>query len=144
MIGLDYQPCAACIIWFGDKLMLTERKTKVFNGYMGVVGGKIDAGETVLQGLNREIEEETDYHCVNPIRLFDCYMVPEYQHKIFVFDASEPKDNFGWIRNVEPQKHTDWQLFTREEALKLKLVPFLRHYLTNSLTIPDIHYTMVK
>ena len=38
-------------------LFLLRDKTKQ-QGYWGIVGGKIDAGETVIQGLVREIKEE--------------------------------------------------------------------------------------
>lgn len=38
-------------------LFLLRNKTK-YEGSWGIVGGKIDAGETVIQGLVREIQEE--------------------------------------------------------------------------------------
>jgi 8-oxo-dGTP pyrophosphatase MutT (NUDIX family) len=38
-------------------LFLLRDKTKQ-QGYWGIVGGRIDAGETVIQGLVREIKEE--------------------------------------------------------------------------------------
>lgn len=38
-------------------LFLLRDKTKQ-QGYWGIVGGKIDTGETVIQGLVREIKEE--------------------------------------------------------------------------------------
>jgi len=138
MLGLDYQPCAACAFWFGDRIMLTQRKTKVFNGCMGVVGGKIDAGEMVLDGLLREVREETGYTPVSTPRLLDCYLAEEYKHKVFLFDCLEPLVSFDLVRNLEPEKHTDWELFAREQALRMNLVPFLRHYLTNPLTLPEI------
>ena len=37
-------------------LFLLRNKNK--QGYWGIVGGKVDAGETVIQGLVREIQEE--------------------------------------------------------------------------------------
>jgi hypothetical protein len=39
------------------------------------------------------------------------------------------KEDFKYIYNPEPNKQTDWQLFTLKEALKLKLMPLVKFYL---------------
>jgi len=38
---------------------------------------------------------------------------------------------FDGVKNLEPEKHSEWKLYTKKEALKLKLVPFLVQYLKN-------------
>jgi 8-oxo-dGTP diphosphatase len=51
-------------------------------GYWGIVGGKIDAGETVIQGLVREIQEEIGV---------------DYTHKKFIPLETFTSDNNNFV-----------------------------------------------
>ena len=51
---------ATAIIQFPpDKLLLIKRATVPFVGYWALLGGRLDAGETVEQTVVREVKEET-------------------------------------------------------------------------------------
>lgn len=51
---------ATAIIVFSDhKILLVKRLTVPFKGYWALPGGKVDVGETVEQGVVREVKEET-------------------------------------------------------------------------------------
>lgn len=62
------------------------------------------------------------------LRLIDSHYEGEF--KCFVFETEIGSYRFNEIKNVEPKKHTPWQLFTMKEALALPdLMPALRKIL---------------
>lgn len=129
----NYQNCAFCLIWCGKKILLSERKKKGrFQGFFAAVGGKIDTGEDITQGLCREIYEETGAYIYNgSMKIIDCYILPEVKQKAFVFESFQNPTFYHNVSNVEPHKHGEWKLYSIQEALNLKLMPYLRDYLQN-------------
>ena len=121
---------AALLVWWDGKVMLTQRrKTPYFSGYWAAVGGSVEPNEFVEEAIRREMMEETGVFIPNyDIHLIDCYQEDDF--KCFFFEAQMPPYRFKDIKNTEPKKHSPWQLFTIEEALKLpKLMPAIRELL---------------
>ncbi|SDX51191.1 8-oxo-dGTP diphosphatase [Paenibacillus sp. CF384] len=54
-----------CFIEQGDKLLLLNRDRPPAMGLWNGVGGKLEAGETPLAGVEREVIEETGLHLTN-------------------------------------------------------------------------------
>lgn len=117
------------MMFFDEYIMLSQRihKKDVFCGYWAAVGGKVETNECVIRAMKREMKEESGLICyTDELHLIDAFHVPEIQTKCFIFAASFPKYRFSDVMNTEPRKHSPWQLFTREEARKLKLMPLLQ------------------
>ncbi len=48
----------------GDELLLTTRPSgKVYAGYWEFPGGKVELGESIVQAIGRELQEELGIHC---------------------------------------------------------------------------------
>ena len=130
----NYTKCAFAYIWFDNKLMLSRRLGKSFKNYYSCAGGKIEKKENILDGLKREIKEECNLNiCKNSINLIDCYLLSHRNppKKIFIFEIKLFKKDFKDVLNLEPHKHSNWKLFTKKDALKLKLMPHIKLYLIN-------------
>jgi 8-oxo-dGTP pyrophosphatase MutT (NUDIX family) len=128
----EYQLCGVCIIWCGGKIVLAERKATSFSGYYGVAGGKINKGENILDGTVREVWEETGaYIYKGGLDLIDCYVLDDKKQKVFIFESGQDIIYFHNIKHTEPKKLGPWKLYTKEEALKLNLMPYIREYLEN-------------
>ena len=136
MKSFKYQKCAAGYLWFGNEILLAKRINGTFANHYTCPAGKIEDGEDILSGLIREIKEETNFKIKKKqLKLIDCYFLPDRRppKKVFVFESLLPSNyyDFYFGENPEPHKHEDWMLYTRKEALKLKLMPNLREYLLN-------------
>ena len=83
-----------------------------------IIGGRIDAGTTLYENLQREVMEEAGLVLTSPVRLLaaqDIRTIPE-RHVVRL-------TYFGEIEG-EPrlsEEHTDWRWFTMEEIEALKL-----------------------
>lgn len=123
-----YPRTVATIIWFGERVMLAQRlDTHTFSGYWESTGGKIDdTDQSIAKAAAREILEECglyvpDYY----LELADCILDDPTTDKCFIFRYCTHEINFQDAKNKERRKRTPWQLFTPEEAMKLKLMPGL-------------------
>lgn len=136
-----YQKCVVCLFWFGRRVMVTKRlKSKFWRGYYGVVSGKLEKNEGILKGLRREIREETGLLFI-PLNndLLDVCIDDENKEKAFIFQASIHPARFADVKNLEPEKHSDWQLYTKQEALKLPLIPRIKKFIKNT-KLKDLQY----
>jgi 8-oxo-dGTP pyrophosphatase MutT (NUDIX family) len=128
----------AVILWFGDKICLTQRlKTKTFSGFWACAGGSVDdTDESITHAAQREILEECGHQIFftrDSLNIVDCYQEGDF--KCFVFEGKMGAYRFTDIRNPEPDKHSDWTLFTPKEILKLKnVMPSIKMYIRNYLT----------
>ena len=114
----------AIMVWFGDKVMLTQRlKTSTFSGWWAAVGGSVEHNEEIIEAARRELFEETHLFILREqLMLTDCYREDEF--KCFIFEVRLAAYLFSDVKNTEPDKHSSWQLFTVKEALTLpKLMP---------------------
>ena len=132
----EYRKVANTCCWFGDRIMLSKVVKKSWhNGFWNTPGGKVDKGESVTNAVQREFLEETRHHLrQDQLRFVDCFLYPERQIKVYLFETQILPQYFEYyIQNPEPDKQSDWELFTKKQALKLKLLPSIRFYLENNL-----------
>jgi 8-oxo-dGTP pyrophosphatase MutT (NUDIX family) len=135
MILVPKEKSAVISVWFGDKIMLTQRKGENFKGKYAVVGGKVEKDERIIKAAQRELLEETGLYFIDTqIHLLDCY--DHERWKCFLFETFSEDYLFSHVKNKEPKKHTPWKLYSIEEALKLDLMPAIRDYLLTKAQVP--------
>lgn len=127
MIYLDppenFQPkfyVVSCFIEHDGKfLMLKRHPAKTEGGKWGTPGGKRDEGETEVEALVREIQEETGI-VLSPDRIGNSYPVyeryPDYDFVYHMF-ASTLDDKPEVV--LSPTEHTDHCWVTAEDALRM-------------------------
>jgi 8-oxo-dGTP pyrophosphatase MutT (NUDIX family) len=129
ILSKNHKKSTAILIWFGDKILLSKRKTALYKGKWSAPGGRAESSDTSLtHTAQRELMEEAGIFLL----LQDLGIVDSYEHdewKCFFFEAFLAEKLFKIIKNVEPKKHSPWELFTAEEALKLDLMPSIREYI---------------
>ena len=131
---LDFQSqveAAACYIEVNSKVLWLKRAGPSENGFWGVPGGKIEKGETPIEGVLRELKEETgiavkkeemSYLGALYIRKPDVEYV---YHSFKITLNSQPKVELS-------REHTEYKWASSEE---LKSMPLMR----GATTINDLH-----
>lgn len=127
----NYRKVVHASIWFGRKIALSQVLKEAYHkGFWSDAGGKVEKNESLLHAIKREVLEETNLKIYQDnTHLIDCFIYPERKIKSFLFEVKLSEDMFVNMKNTEPNKQSDWRLFTKEEALKLKLMPSVRYYL---------------
>lgn len=137
----------AIVIFYNENrnILLAKRLSKVFYEKYDAPGGKINPNEPVIEGLQREIKEETgiliekkmfqdelslvvsDSRCSTQEYLFDKYENGNDYYKLIheVYICKFPKEEKALC--TEPDKHEEWKFYTKNEAMKLDLVPLIRN-----------------
>lgn len=125
-----YRKIVHASLWFDNRIALSKRlKEGYHKGFWCDAGGKVEKNETLLQAVRRETREETGLDLYDDaFNLIDCFIYSERKLKTFLFAVYFEALPFE-LKNPEPEKQCDWQLFTKKEALKLKLMPSVRFYL---------------
>ena len=128
----SYKKVVHAALFFGGKIMLSKRlKAGYHQNFWGDPGGKLEAGELPIWGAIREIQEETGLKLM-PVELdfLDCFIYPEREIKCFIFKGEFFIDGFKAVKNPEPEKQSNWQLFSMKEALNWRfLMPSVKFYL---------------
>jgi len=101
-------------------LLLCKNKNK---DYYFLPGGHIEFGETLEEGLIREISEEIDLKITKPKLLAVLENFFEQNNKLiheinFIFEAKVTKSNF-----TVKEKHLEFNWFSKKEIKKLNILP---------------------
>jgi len=60
------------LIFNRDRILLVERGKEPLNGYWSIPGGVLETGETLEQGVVREVREETGLK-VKPLKVLEIF-----------------------------------------------------------------------
>ena len=114
---------AACILFYDKKgriLIQDRRSWSKWGEEWGFFGGAIEEGETEEQALKREVKEELDYD------LTDFQFLIKYEYYLEKYDLHVENNVFiaplPDMSELTQLEGTNMQLFTLDEARKLKLV----------------------
>lgn len=85
----DQLPSTLCYLVDSDRLLMLRRKKEPFSGHWTAPGGKIKPGESPLDAVVREMNEETGLHIVEPRLKVVCSETGEthYNWLLFIFRA---------------------------------------------------------
>ena len=78
-----------CLIQDGNKMLLQNRGKEDWKGYT-FTGGHVEAGESFVDAVTREMKEETGLDIINP-RLVGVkqFPIPNGRYIVFLFKATE-------------------------------------------------------
>lgn len=129
----NYQKIVHASLWCRGKIALAQvLKNSYHKGYWSDCGGKVEKNESLIKAVAREAREETGLLLFeNEFNLIDCFIYPERKLKTFLFEVKLKDYEINNLENTEPHKQSDWQWFTKEEALKKLLMPSVKFYLEN-------------
>ena len=129
------------IVYRGDKVLLARRRD---SGWWNLPGGGLELGETVDEGIVREVREETGLQ-VAVQRLVGVYSKPQGGEVVLLFACSilggelHPTDEsseYCWIEPATPPSKTlpkhverlaDWVLGEQAAVIRSQRAPSLRH-----------------
>ena len=128
--GFTYyaNPCsatAAFIVNDNDEMLVVRRAKEPAKGTLDLPGGFVDMGETVEEGMVREIKEETNLDV--SVGDFCEAIQNDYSHKRTV-------QIMMYLENIEGEvkisdEHTDWKWATLEEIKTLNISTSLKKLL---------------
>lgn len=113
-----------------SRILLLKRNELSYHGHWQFPEGKLDKRETKLQALKRELKEEigTNDLIIKKYKVFECPFI----HKSIpvrlnrqTYIVSVPKEI-----NLSSE-HSEYGWFSKDEALKLKLVPGIKDIIEN-------------
>lgn len=105
-----------CMIKDGDKYLLQNRVKKDWQGYT-FPGGHVEPGESIVQSVIREVQEETGLTLKNPHLVgVKQFWVESGRYIVFLFSATKFT---GELRSSH-EGEVGW--FTKEEMKKINLV----------------------
>ena len=108
----------------GDFLLTSRPKGKVYEGYWEFPGGKLEAGETVEQALQRELHEELGI-TIGPAALWKVEMV-DYPHALVRLSFCKIFSWCGDLQMREAQSFAWQRLPVQVEPVLPGTVPILQ------------------
>lgn len=118
----DFEVAACYCINNGKILFLKRHQEKPYGGLWNLPAGKIELGETPIEGVLREVFEETGNRLkANELKEVGKYAViyPEYNYFFYTFKAEVGQIDV----KLKPDESTEFEWFTPHEALKIHTVP---------------------
>ena len=116
---MDTTEVVAALIWQGDKFMICQRSVHKVRGLLWeFVGGKVEPGETKVQALIRECQEELAVTlAVGEVFMDITHEYPDLTVHLTLFNAT--------INEGEPQKleHNDIRWITPSEIPNYDFCP---------------------
>ncbi len=113
----------------GDKFLILKRSpdAHTYPNHWDFPGGRLESGEDVKEGLEREVFEETGLkvNAKKPVFIFK--EILNDHSTVFIVHSCEKISSEVKISH----EHTDFKWATKEEILKLKIENFLRAFLEN-------------
>ncbi|NVK20124.1 MAG: NUDIX hydrolase [Methylocystaceae bacterium] len=133
----------AALFSVSQKAILKDKKGRILmmekagKGHWDLPGGKLDEGEDMIEGIAREILEETNLEkvTIGPIiyagrRSFEEEGKPE---RVMIFYACESDQKFDKIKLSD--EHNEWRLMTADDVKnekKYEINPVVRAALTQA------------
>lgn len=118
------------IIRDGDKYLIIKRSPNAhtYPEHWDFPGGRLESGEDIQEGLEREVLEETGLKVdvKKPVFIFQ-EILNGHPTVFIVHDCKKLSDEVKISH-----EHTDFKWATKEEILKLKIENFLRAFLDKS------------
>lgn len=110
---------AGCYCFHNDKLLMLQRHpSKSQGGLWGIPCGKLEAGETPLQAVKREVKEEVGIVLDHPKYLSKLYFI--LQDLPYVYHIFESQVDGAVI--LEESESMAYQWVSIEEAYRLPLI----------------------
>lgn len=113
----------SCFVEYNGEILLLHRQDhKPESNTWGVPAGKVDAGESLLEAIVREIQEETGL--VLPPSQLSCFgkvfvKYPEYDFVYHIYHAKlEQKRKIA----ISDREHKDFKWISPENALNMPLI----------------------
>jgi 8-oxo-dGTP diphosphatase len=104
-------------------LMVCRHNASFGDGLYSMVGGKLEQGETALQAIHREVEEETTLNISEEdFRLVHTLHRKGAESELIVLCFAADIGNFPPPYNNEPDKHSDMRFFTFNQ-LPINIIP---------------------
>ncbi len=106
-------------------IMLRSPDVRSFPKHWDFPGGKLELGETLIAGVEREVLEETGLK-VEAVKIVGAYVfkMKDAERRFTVWSAKLLSDEEVKLS----QEHTDFRWATKEEILRLKTEPFIKEY----------------
>jgi mutator protein MutT len=119
------------LIFNRDKILLVERGKEPLKGYWSLPGGVLEVGETLEQGIVREVREETGLE-VKPLKVLEIF------ERIILDDHGAPEYHYVLIDYV--CRVTGGSLRADDDASRAAWVPrrLLSTYQITTGTLPVI------
>jgi len=125
-------PVQKAVIKKDDKYLIVLRSpdAHVFPNCWDFPGGKLEPGENPVEGIKREVIEETTLE-IKPIEIIAVYDVK-------LKDGREPQISLysiEWFKGDVKlsDEHTDFKWATKEEILELDTEPYLPHFVKGEM-----------
>ena len=125
-----------CLIEDGSRVLLQNRTKKDWQGY-ALPGGHVEAGESFVDAVTREMREETGLEIIAP-RLAGVKQFPikNGRYVVLLFKATE------WTGNVRSSEEGEMKWFEYQDLSKVKTVDDLEELLKviNTPALTEFQY----